>query len=254
MEEARLAQNIKSSGNIKINKPSSGDLVYDKPSENGLYGPFNITYPSYLSSETGKQEFIGNEFVITVNDQELSYLPESGEDFYLTEADGIKIGEKNTLKIKYKGNYNYRGTWTRYTAIGVREGRIVCPECGETYGELYWYGFRDWHTGQEYYNEDSVEDVQRMECIECQRPLDVWFRTLYDKETQDIIVIAVTCDTVEEEQEIEFWPGRKIVINLDKTDNAVLANALADIEFDVDLTSGELSYFQTATGDRPSSM
>lgn len=254
LEEARLAKNIKSSGNIKINKPSSGDLVYDKPTENGQYGPFNITYPSYLSSETGKQEFIGNEFVIIVNDKELSYLPESGEDFYLTEEDGIKIGEKNTLKIKYKGNYNYRGTWTRYTAIGKRYGSILCSNCEETYSRVFWEGFRDWHTGEEYYYEGAIEEVEELECIYCGNPLEMWFMKAYDKETQDIIIVEVTCDTVEEEQEIEFWPGRKIAIKLDKTDNAVLANALANIEFDVTLTSGELSYFQTVAGDRPSSM
>ena len=255
-EEARLAQNIKSSGNIKINKPTSGDLVYDKPSENGQYGPFNITYPSYLSSETGKQEFIGNEFVITVNDQELSYLPESGEDFYLTEADGIKIGEKNTLKIKYKGNYNYRGTWTRYTALRPFYCSVWCSECQMTYPQYSdtVMGFLDWHTDEQYLPVSFVTSVGRARCEQCYGRLSLYKATSERKLNQDLIIVEVSCDTVEEEQEIEFWPGRKIVINLDKTDNAVLANALADIEFDVDLTSGELSYFQTATGDRPSSM
>ena len=256
-EKARLAQNIKSSGNIKINKPSSGDLVYDKPSENGKYGPFNITYPSYLSDETGKQEFIGNEFVILVNGQELSYLPASGEDFYLTEADGIKIGEKNTLKIQYKGNYNYRGTWTRYTALRDVTLLPVCIDCGEPlvdYAE-YERGFMDFHTGTLYVPGDIVDDMtDNLSCYVCGGAVEVMAATRGGKEHQDIAIVEVTCDTVEEEQEIEFWPGRKIAIKLDKTDNAVLANALANIEFDVTLTSGELSYFQTAAGDRPSSM
>lgn len=167
-EEARLAQNVKSSGNIKINKPSSGDLVYDKPSENGLYGPFNITYPSYLSSETGKQEFIGNEFVITVNDKELSFLPESGEDFYLTELDGIKIGEKNTVKIKYKGNYNYRGNWRRYTAL--RSFTIVpwCERCHHIdSAKILSAGFEDFHTGEIYLPLNLRDFLATMKCVAC---------------------------------------------------------------------------------------
>lgn len=130
---ANVAKNIKSSGNISIRKPTSQSLVYEKSNENGKYGPFNFTYPSYASTASGKYEFVGDNFEILVNGKKLSYLPESGTDFYLTEADGIILGEENTVKITYKGKYNFRGTGTRYTGERTLIADVMCAGCGETY-------------------------------------------------------------------------------------------------------------------------
>ena len=64
MSRASVATSLRSSGNISIVKPANGSFVDDDGT--GRYGPFNIQYPSYYSNETGKYEFVGDEFTINI--------------------------------------------------------------------------------------------------------------------------------------------------------------------------------------------
>lgn len=240
--------NIKSSGNISINTPATENLVFEKPNENGKYGPFNITYP--MIEVNGNHKYVGEDFVILVNDKELSYLPKSGEDFYLTEEDGIKIGEKNTLKIKYKYNYNYSGTWTRYTAVRNVIVDVGCDNCyfweqiaipavfefdiatGKL-KNLYW-PFSGTVESYIYYR-----GIRGCKCSYDERIYSINDMVPEQKLWQDFAVVNATCLSGEEEQEIEFWPGRKIVIDLNKTDNA--DTALENVSFDVQLGNTDVS-------------
>ena len=95
MSRASVGASLRSSGNISIVKPANGSFVDDDGT--GRYGPFNIQYPSYYSNETGKYEFVGDEFTILLNGKKLTTLPQSGVDFYLTEADGVIPGERNVI-------------------------------------------------------------------------------------------------------------------------------------------------------------
>ncbi len=102
--EAKVASNLKSEGNISINKVE--DELY--PNEEGKYGPFKITYPNYNGV------LVGKSIEVLVNGKKLENTPASDAEFYLTEEDGIVAGEKNTIKVVYIG-YKYSGTYAKFT-------------------------------------------------------------------------------------------------------------------------------------------
>lgn len=238
MSRASVGASLRSSGNISIVKPANGSFVDDDGT--GRYGPFNIQYPSYYSNETGKYEFVGDEFTILLNGKKLTTLPQSGVDFYLTEADGVIPGERNTFKIIYKGKCNYSGTYARYIPKSTFLLRIQCRECGAT-GTYNPEGFYDELNDVAYidYNTGDIRIRHKTGCSKNDANIVVIGYTIGERISQDVGETFPTCTPVEEEQEIEFWPGRKIEIDLEKKDNAAIANLLKDISFDVSVTGDE---------------
>ena len=57
---------------------------------------------------------------------------------------------------------------------------------------------------------------------------------------QCVAYIEVESSPIELEDEVEFWVGRKIVINLNKTDNGTPAQVLENIEFDVEILNSTI--------------
>ena len=113
-----------SSSNITISSPTGATNFAADAS--GKYGPFRIDYPVY---DDGKTLF-GDDLTIWVNGTKLSWRPNSGENFYLTVADGIKEGEKNTIRASYVYyNYVYNGVIAHYTAdeSGLQPVQIIVP-------------------------------------------------------------------------------------------------------------------------------
>ena len=275
--EATFAANTAKGGNISISKPSSGELVHENGGA-GQWGPFQITYPSFTSG-SGETKVIG-EVTIKLNGREISGVP-SGEDFYLSEVDGIIPGEKNTLKIEYTG-YKYTAPYQTYLAPVEITHKIICKECGKTIytevgkgfvqGGSYYFldgeekkvsqGSHATHWEQqeqttwklnaetgEWESETTIVSVQ----VKCKNYNETgnWYREetssggqLY----QNLIEYKPTKTEFHEEASIDFWPGRKLVIDLNKTDNAAVANALKGMIFDINV-SGD-SYIKTAGTSR----
>lgn len=126
ISEAKFGVTIRNTGtNITINKPTKDQFV--DFGANG-YGPFNITYPTFTNSAQ-QQKLIGATLKILVNGKELTWLPKSGEDFYLSETDGIKAGEKNRIKVVYEGN-TYSGSYKKYAAEYTVHRTVGCYYCG----------------------------------------------------------------------------------------------------------------------------
>ncbi len=230
--EANIIQNLTQSS-VSIN-PLEEEFI--KPNDKGEFGPFVINYPSV----NGK--WVGDNLKITINDKELSTIPESGKEFYLTEEDGIKFGEKNILKISY--------TATQYDAymyeFGPEQDITIsctgCPDCGNS----FYYSGIGYQTPD---NEVILEET--IECPECGYRFSKSEANDYINSgditigingdiKQCVAYIDVEGSQIELEDEIEFWVGRKIVINLNKTDNGTPAEALENIEFDVEILNSTI--------------
>lgn len=104
---------IKDSGNISLYGFTEGQML--APDSNGKYGPFRVDYPTDTNGN-----LVGN-LVISVNGKPLTTLPASGDNFYLTEADGIKPGAENSITVDYRG-YQYKGTYAKFAPIGSNAG------------------------------------------------------------------------------------------------------------------------------------
>lgn len=226
------------------------------------FGPFVVTYPSYNG------ELAGTECVLMVNGKELDWLPESGEEFYLTEEDGIILGEENTLKIYYEGKTNFAGTFERYTPErDVRYFEAICDICLED--GLYCYSyfltpedepiFCDFKTDTVYMTTPrNTWTVVKPRQADCDHAFDydnyenftpVEFR-IDEKENQDIIVVDVDYDELEQEDKITFWAGRKLIIDIDKQDNASTPNKLEGIEFNATVLDTNGTYIKGENGEK----
>ncbi len=69
-----------------------------------------------------------------INGQKLTNIPESGKEFYLTEQDGIKLGDKNTIEIKYKAT-KQTGEMDKFTKIRDARVDFKCNSCGNTFSK-----------------------------------------------------------------------------------------------------------------------
>lgn len=261
--QERVAETLSSSNdNVVINKPAEGEFIQPTIDSNGkeVYGPFNITYPGYQSLATGKYQFVGDELKILVNGKELSYLPESGEDFYLTESDGIVLGEENSISISYKANKPPRAAWAKYTPKRYDLSLVLnCQGCGGYF----------WATGSGYY--DSVNDIIYSNDMEknitgqhndgCEYAGGVAPLVINTRETQiparnhqDVLMATFyNSEVINETHEVKFWAGRKLIIDLNKTDNAKLANALGNIEFDVSISGDDKAFIKLDDGQKVTS-
>ncbi len=230
--EANIIQNLTQSS-VSID-PLEEEFI--KPNDKGEFGPFVINYPSV----NGK--WVGDNLKITINDKELTTIPESGKEFYLTEEDGIKFGEKNILKISY--------TATQYDAymyeFGPEQDITIsctgCPDCGNS----FYYNGIGYQTPE---NEVILDETIR--CPECGYRFSKSEANYYINSgditigingsiKQCVAYIEVESSPIELEDEVEFWVGRKIVINLNKTDNGTPAQVLENIEFDVEILNSTI--------------
>lgn len=242
-----------------INKPAEGEFLQptiDPTTGKEVYGPFNITYPGYQSKATQKYEFAGDEFKLLVNGKELSYLPESGQDFYLTEDDGIVLGEENSIKITYKATTIPKGSWSRFTPF--RNDLIIYLECPGCNGEFSstCSGFYD-SLNNILYSNDIERNIQGEHEADCPY-VDKRVQLTVSRDTQnperlfqDVLLAAFYGgDVIKEEHEVKFSTGRKLVIDLNKTDNAKLANALKNIEFEVSISGDDKAFIKQDDGQK----
>ena len=238
--------------NVVINKPAEGEFLQPTIDSTGkeVYGPFNITYPGYQSLATGKYEFVGDSLKILVNGKELSYLPESGEDFYLTEADGIVLGEENSISISYEANTIPVVRYTKYLPYNANLTLVYrCISCG---GEFIVSGSGFYDTLRDiiYSNNLSETGGHNGDCQGTVRQLVQGA----SRKNQDVIMVS--CENpnhIKENHEVKFWAGRKIEIDLTKIDNAKMPNALNGINFNVEISGDEKAFIKLDNGQRVTS-
>lgn len=235
--EADLMQSI-NSNSITMTKPDDSEGFLEE-NEEGKYGPFVINYPSL----DGK--WIGDSMTVTLNGKELTTIPESGKEFYLGVEDGVILGEENKIEISYRATH-YTGTIESFTMERVIHKYATCSVCGQRF-QIASKGFS--------VNEQIIKN-----------PSEPWtlvsgnhvgnncsdLNLVYDDEfyiesgkTQDVAIITAVPTPIDIDETITFLPGRKLVINLTKKDNSVIANLLKGIEFDVTVSADKKTYFVT---------
>ena len=185
---------------------------YIVPNEEEKYGPFIINYPSL------NDELVGTSFEILINGKPLKTRPKSGEEFYLTEEDGIILGGKNKIEITYNAT-QYTGTMWKFTKI--RDAVCNNNKCSGTKGIC----LKDPNG----LNEQNI-------CTECGFPVS--FNDGY-AETQDISVIATIPVPINLQNSIEFYTGKpNIEIDINKVDTS--NHKIGDVTFKVSVEKGNL--------------
>lgn len=220
--EADIVQKLNSSS-VSI-KPLEDEFI--KQNAEGKYGPFVINYPSV----DGK--WVGDSLKVTLNDKELTTIPESGKEFYLTEADGIKFGEKNILEVSYYAT-QYEAEMYMFAPEQDVEIYATCPKCGENFA----------FTAKGFVDKNDRPWLYPFECPQCQNTdfsednVEVYVN---GTKKQHVGIISVYPTPIHLEDSVEFWVGRKIVIDLNKTDNGIPAQALENIEFEVEILNSSV--------------
>lgn len=237
-QEANIVETLSYNSISIIN--NNGEFV--TPDANGKYGPFIINYPSV----NGK--WVGKDFKVLINGNPLTNIPKSGEEFYLTEDDGIILGEKNEIKIVYSAA-KYAGVMSKYTKIRDAVAEIRCRNCGNTYYERT--------TGIVINNQIAIDNsINDSYCPSCGSYnisiTDVGFTDGY-ADTQDIATLYTYAQPIELEDSIEFWAGRKIEIDLTKIDNAKIPNELRGINFNVSISGDDKAFIKLDNDQRVSS-
>lgn len=237
-QEANIIENINSNSISIIN--NNGEFI--TPSADGKFGPFVINYPSVNGKPVGKS------FEVLINGQKLTNIPESGKEFYLTEQDGIKLGDKNTIEIKYKAT-KQTGEMDKFTKIRDARVDFKCNSCGNTFS-------KDVTAIRQ--NGRIALDSRVEENIACScgsYDVDITNAAFSDGyvDTQDAAIVMVAPENIELEASIEFWAGRKLEIDLTKVDNAKLANVLKDIQFDVTISGDDKAFIQLPDGTKATS-
>lgn len=237
-QEANIIENINSNSISIIN--NNGEFI--TPSADGKFGPFVINYPSVNGKPVGKS------LEVLINGQKLTNIPESGKEFYLTEQDGIKLGDKNTIEIKYKAT-KQTGEMDKFTKIRDARVDFKCNSCGNTFS-------KDVTAIRQ--NGRIALDSRVEENIACScgsYDVDITNAAFSDGyvDTQDAAIVMVAPENIELEASIEFWAGRKLEIDLTKVDNAKLANVLKDIQFDVTISGDDKAFIQLPDGTKATS-
>lgn len=248
LAKADLAASITASGNISIIGPTSPNVE----NSDGKYGPFRITYPSYngqvFAITTGGAAQPIDTLVITVNGKQLSYIPSSGVDFYLTESDGIKNGEENVIEVTYKGYRMATSSYAKFTPKRevIRYGE--CEECGGTYrftstgyvANGYAY---DISNDMSTWNIDWNQSTGHLDS-ECTGAITVERTVYYYDSLQNLIYILPMVNSVQETVDTKFWAG-KPNINIDLNKVNPKNEEISGVEFNVTIEGGTLG---TSTG------
>lgn len=236
-QEANIVESLNSNSISIIN--NNGEFI--TPSADGKFGPFVINYPSVNGKPVGKS------FEVLINGQKLTNIPESGKEFYLTEQDGIKLGDKNTIEIKYKAT-KYTGEMDKFTKIRDARVDFKCNSCGNTFSKDV--------TAIRQNGQIALDSsVGRVACSCGSYDVDVTNAAFSDGyvDTQDAAIVMVAPENIELEASIEFWAGRKLEIDLTKVDNGKLANVLKDIQFDVTISGDDKAFIQLPDGTKATS-
>lgn len=240
LARATLAASIKASGNISITGPQSPVIE----SDDGKYGPFKITYPSHnnkvFAVTSGGAPIPDDALVIKINGKTLTNIPESGKEFYLTENDGIKHGEKNEIEVFYNGYRVAPSNYAKFTPERAISRRGYCTECG---GEFIFrsVGFC---VGSSAYdvppmNEWSVDPNSEGHRDEkCQGTAIQVIPTVYYQDNyQNLIYLTPMYNSVHESKKFEFWAGKpEIEINIDKVDTS--NKVVPGVTFSVSVVNG----------------
>ena len=238
-QEAGIIERVDANSISIIN--NNGEFV--TPNEDEKYGPFIINYPSV----NGK--WVGKSLEILINGQALTNIPKSGEEFYLTEEDGIKLGEKNEIKIRYSAA-KYTGGMSKFTKVREAVAELVCRDCGKTY---YKETTGMQVNGQIVIDTRALIDAVCPSCGSDNNMInDAGFIDGFVN-TQDIATVWVYAQPIDLEDSIEFWAGRKIEIDLTKIDNAKMPNALNGINFNVEISGDEKAFIKLDNGQRATS-
>ena len=236
-QEANIVESLNSNSISIIN--NNGEFI--TPSADGKFGPFVINYPSVNGKPVGKS------FEVLINGQKLTNIPESGKEFYLTEQDGIKLGDKNTIEIKYKAT-KYTGEMDKFTKIRDARVDFKCNSCGNTFSKDV--------TAIRQNGQIALDSsVGRVACSCGSYDVDVTNAAFSDGyvDTQDAAIVMVAPENIELEASIEFSAGRKLEIDLTKVDNGKLANVLKDIQFDVTISGDDKAFIQLPDGTKATS-
>ena len=236
-QEANIIENLNSNSISIIN--NNGEFI--TPSADGKFGPFVINYPSVNGKPVGKS------FEVLINGQKLTNIPESGKEFYLTEQDGIKLGEKNTIEIRYKAT-KYTGEMDKFTKIRDARVDFKCNSCGNTFSKEV--------TAIRQNGRIALDSsVANIACSCGSYDVDITNAAFSDGyvDTQDVAIVMVAPEDIELDASIEFWAGRKLEIDLTKVDNGKLANVLKDIQFDVTISGDDKAFIQLPDGTKATS-
>lgn len=241
LARAELAASIKDSGNISITGPNSPVIE----TTDGKYGPFKITYPSYngkvFAVTTGGAEIPADALVIKVNGQELTNIPASGQEFYLTENDGIKHGQKNVIEVFYNGYKVASSNYAKFSPEREITRRGTCGKCG---GEFIFVA-RGFCVGNKAYDvppmsEWDVDPRSEGHLEEdCTGPINVERTVYYRDNYQNLIYITPMYDRISENEKFEFWAGKpNIEIDIDKVDTS--NKAVGGVTFNVSVENGKI--------------
>ena len=238
---ATLAASIKDSGNISITGPSSPVIE----TTDGKYGPFKITYPSYngnvFAVTVGGAAIPADALVIKVNGQELTNIPASGQEFYLTENDGIKHGQKNVIEVFYKGYKVNNSQYAKFTPEHEITKKGTCSICG---GEFL-FTTRGFCVGDKAYDvppmsEWTVDPSSQGHIIEdCQGSIFIEDTVYYMATYQNLIYLVPDYNLISENVKFEFWAGKPdIEIDIDKVDTS--NKKVGGVTFDVSVINGKI--------------
>lgn len=242
--EAKVGAYLNQTGNISITGPSNPVVE-----NSDKYGPFKIIYPTYTAS-SGEQKLVGDSITIKVNGKTLSYIPESGKEFYLTEVDGIKYGEENEIQVEYKGSiWKANGWYAKFTPKRTLTVYAYCDECGAQ----FIYTAEGWiHAGKVLDVEPTSTWVpsasNKHNDDECTGSIRASYNNMVAKgdDLQNLIYIYSDQNKINETKSLKFWAGKPdIEINLNKVNPK--NQAISGVEFKVDVENGTINSSISAT-------
>lgn len=266
INEARASLSLKEEGgnisltvrdeNGKILTPDNNGRYNEVFTENedGTYGNFEVTYPSFTNEETGSNELLG-DLKIYVNGKEYTKLPESGEKFGFGIEDGVNLGEYNQVKVTYSAT-KYSGNYAILKPIVTQVNQY---RCRWWYGDNYHYfniNIRGYFIDGSFIRDQDLDFEEDSDSIDIECPVEDcpegnpidYLGTYYkygvegDKSNtnfQDIIYIETEPTPIEEEIEIEFFAGRPdIEINFNKINTE--ENRIDGAEFQVAVQNGTI--------------
>ncbi|WP_404806861.1 prealbumin-like fold domain-containing protein, partial [Methanobrevibacter smithii] len=245
LARATLAASIKASGNISITGPQSPVIE----SADGKYGPFKITYPSHnnkvFAVTSGGAPIPDDALVIKVNGKTLTNIPESGKEFYLTENDGIKHGEKNEIEVFYNGYRVAPSNYAKFTPERAISRKAYCIKCGGTFTYRS-VGFCVGNVAykvppkeQWYVDPINSEGHRDEECDGSIQNGSINFLNTvhYQDDYQNLIYLTPMYNSVHESKKFEFWAGKpEIEINIDKVDTS--NKVVPGVTFEVSVVNG----------------
>lgn len=171
---------------------------------------------------------------------------------------------KNTLSVHYKG-YEYSGKQDIFYGRYVIHSFAYCnnEDCSEFESSYTIYGLAEQQGGEGslvlvngtwYMDPGLTKPFKIYTCPVCKTPMK-FDEEIIDAQYQNVLKIKPEKTPFEEDASVDFWPGRKISIDLTKKDNAAIANLLKNMKFDItvdetDINEKKPTYIQLPDGTR----